>query len=163
MKADDRPENISLMMRNMFMYLMENGYKPVYEDGYIRVEVDGNMSVLEYEDRVLTLRTFFTIDEEGYEMFLEASNLAMFKSFMVKPVVMADMKSIMFSCETFCMTIGDFRRFFPMMTEFTAKGFEVHRSEMRSLIQATEMLSGKVPATDERVIETGTSRGKPLS
>jgi hypothetical protein len=76
---------------------------------------------------------------------------------------MADMKSIMFSCETFCTTFGDFRRVFPMMIEFTAKGFEVHRNEMRSLLEAAEMLRSKAPATDEHVIGAGTSRGKPLS
>lgn len=153
----------SLTTRNIFAYMMENGYRPTFEDGYILFDIDDNTSVLEYENGVLTLRTFFTIDKEGYEMFLEASNYAMIKSYMIKPVIMEDMKSIMFSCETFCQTMGDFKRFFPLMIEYLRKGMSVHKDQMRELLKAVEMLSYKKPATDEQIVETGISRGKLLS
>ena len=153
----------SLTMRKIFACMMENGFCPTFEDGYILFDVDDNTSVLEYENGVLTLRTFFTIDKEGYEMFLEASNFAMIKSFMIKPVIMEDMNSIMFSCETFCQTVGDFKRFFPLMIEYLRKGMSVHKDQMRELLKAVEMLSYKKPATDEQVVETGISRGKLLS
>ena len=76
---------------------------------------------------------------------------------------MEDMKSIMFSCETFCQTMGDFKRFFPLMLEYMRKGMSVHKGEMKELLKAVEMLSYKKPATDEQVVETGISRGKLLS
>lgn len=153
----------SLTMRKIFACMMENGCCPTFEDGYILFDVDDNTSVLEYENGVLTLRTFFTIDKEGYEMFLEASNYAMIKSYMIKPVIMEDMKSIMFSCETFCQTVGDFKRYFPLMIEYLRKGMSVHKDQMRELLKAVEMLSYKKPATDEQIVETGIARGKLLS
>ena len=159
MKED---QNHSLTMRKIFAYLMENGYEPSYEDGYILIEIEENTSVLEYEDGMLSLRTFFSIDEDGYDMFLEASNLAMIKSFMIRPVVMEDMKSIMFSCETFCDSMNEFKRFLPRLIGFSKKGLEIHKNEMRELIRAAEMLSAKMPASDE-IIETGRTRGKILS
>lgn len=153
----------SLTMRRIFTYMMENGYLPTFEDDYILFDINDNTSVLDYEDGVLTLRTFYTIDKEGYEIFLEASNYAMLKSSMIKPVIMEDMKSIMFSCETFCDNMGDFRRFFPRMVDYTEKGLEVHKNEMRELIKATEMMTRKIPAIDDQVVETGMSRSKLLS
>lgn len=150
-------------MRKIFTHMMENGYSPQYEDGYILFDIEDNMSVLEYENGILTIRTFFTIDEEGYDMFLEASNFAMIKSFMIKPVIMEDMKSIMFSSETLCETLNDFKRFLPRLIEFSKKGLQIHKNEMRELLKATEILNQKMPANDDRVIETGKSRGKLLS
>ena len=153
----------SLLMRKIFTYMMENGYAPAYESGCILFDVNDNTSILEYENGILTLRTFFTIDEDGYDIFLEASNSAMVKSYMVKPVIMEDMKSIMFSCETFCSGLQDFKRFFPKMIEYSVKGLQVHKNEMRMLLEATDMLGQQMPAIDEQVIETGMTRGKLLS
>lgn len=150
-------------MRKIFTYMMENGYEPEYEDNYILFEVEENTSVLEYENGILSLRTFFTIDDDGYEMFLEASNFAMIKSFMIKPVILEDMKSIMFSCETLCDGMNDFKRFLPRMIEFSIKGLEIHKCQVRELLKATEILSQKMPASEETFIETGTSRSKLLS
>lgn len=158
----DRPKKPSLTMRHIFTYMMENAYHPTFEDNYILFEVNDNTSVLEYEGSVLTVRTFFTIDEDGYDLFLEASNNAMIKSFMIKPVVMQDMKSIMFSCETICETLGDFKRFFPKMLEYSIKGLEIHKTEMRELLKATEYIGRKKPAIDDAV-EAGSPRGKLLS
>lgn len=142
----------SLTMRKIFTYMIENGYFPTFEDDYLLFEIKDSAYVLEYEDGVLTLRTFFSIDKEGYEMFLEASNSAMLKSFMVKPVVLEDMTGIMFSCETFCDSLCDFKRFFPKMVEYLVIGLDVHKNEMR-----------KIPATDDMFTEAGISRGKLLS
>ena len=153
----------SLLIRKIFTYMMENGYAPAYESGCILFDINDNTSILEYENGILTLRTFFTIDEDGYDIFLEASNSAMVKSYMVKPVIMEDMKSIMFSCETFCSSLQDFKRFFPKMIEYSVKGLQVHKNEMRMLLEATDMLGQQMPAIDEQVIETGMARGKLLS
>ena len=163
METDDKKKEPSLDMRKIFTYLMENGYEPHYEDDFILFDIEDNTSVLEFEDGILSLRTFFTIDEEGYDMFLEASNFAMIKSIMMRPVIMEDMKSIMFSCETICDTFGDFKRFLPRLIEFSKKGLEIHKSQMRELMRATEMLSKTMPATEDKVLETGKTRGKLLS
>lgn len=128
----------SLTMRKIFVHMMENGYFPTFEDNCILFDISGNTHVLEYDNGVLTLRTFFSIDREGYEIFLEASNSAMLKSLMVKPVVMDDTKSIMFSCETFCDNIADFKRFFPRMLEYAGKGLNIHKNEMRNLLKSIE-------------------------
>lgn len=159
MKED---QNHSLTMRKIFAYLMENGYEPSYEDGYILFEIDDDTSVLEYDNGILSVRTFFSIDEEGYDMFMEASNLTMIKSLMIRPVIMEDMKSIMFSCETLCESMSEFRRYLPRLIEFSRKGLAAHKDEMKKLIRATEMLMTKMPASDE-IIETGKTRGKILS
>jgi hypothetical protein len=161
MKAENKQNN-SLTMRKIFTHMIESGYNPRYEDGYILFDIEDNMSVLEYENGVLTIRTFFTIDEDGYDMFLEASNFAMIKSFMIKPVIMEDMKSIMFSSETLCENLNDFKRFLPRLIEFSKTGLQIHKNEMRELLKATDILSQKMPAED-RIIETGKSRGKLLS
>lgn len=159
MKED---QNHSLTMRKIFAYLMENGYEPSYEDGYILFEIDDDTSVLEYDNGILSVRTFFSIDEEGYDMFMEASNLTMIKSLMIRPVIMEDMKSIMFSCETLCESMSEFRRYLPRLIEFSRKGLAAHKNEMKQLIRATEMLMTKKPASDD-IIETGKTRGKILS
>ena len=159
MKED---QNHSLTMRKIFAYLMENGYEPSYEDGYILFEIDDDTSVLEYDNGILSVRTFFSIDEEGYDMFMEASNLTMIKSLMIRPVIMEDMKSIMFSCETLCESMSEFRRYLPRLIEFSRKGLAAHKNEMKQLIRATEMLMTKKPASDD-IIETGKPRGKILS
>ena len=152
----------SLTMKKIFTYMMESGYEPRYEDGYILFEIEDNTSVLEYEDGILSVRTFFTIDEDGYDMFLEASNFAMIKSLMIKPVVMEDMKSIMFSSETLCDSMSEFRRFLPRLIEFSKKGLEIHKNEMMELMKATEMPGTKMPVSDD-FIETGKNRGKIVS
>ena len=152
-----------LSMRNIFKHLIENGYDPVFEDDYITFNLDDNTSVLELNDNILTIRTFFTIEEDEYDIFLEASNYAMLKSNMMKPVIMEDMKSIMFSCETLCENLNDFKRFFPRLVTFSKKGLETHKNEMRELIQATSILKNKMPANEDTLFETGTSRGKLLS
>ena len=150
-------------MRKIFTYMMENGYNPTFEDNYILFEIDDNTSVLELDDGILSVRTFFTIDEDGYDMFLEASNLAMIKSLVIRPVIMEDMRSIMFSCETICDNINDFKRFLPKLIEFSKRGLEIHRHEMKELIDATEILDKTKPAIEDMNFEAGKSVSKLLS
>ena len=61
-----------LTFRRIFRYLMEERYYPQYEKTHILFELDGNMAVLEYEEGILSVRLFFSIDEEEYDNFLEA-------------------------------------------------------------------------------------------
>ena len=152
-----------LMIRNIFKYMMENGYSPVFEDDYITFTADDNKSVLDFTDNILIIRTFFTIEEDEYDLFLEASNGAMLKSNMLKPVIMEDMTSIMFSCETFCENMSDFKRFFPRLVTFARDGLQIHKNEMRELLQETDALGKKMPASEEAFFETGKSRSKLLS
>ena len=49
------------------------------------------------------------------------------------------------------------------MIEYSVKGLQVHKNEMRMLLDATDMLGQQMPAIDEQVIETGMTRGKLLS
>ena len=76
---------------------------------------------------------------------------------------MEDMKSIMFSCETICDNMNDFKRFFPKLIEFSKKGLEIHKHEMKELIQATEILNKTKPATEDMIFEAGKSVSKLLS
>lgn len=159
MKEDQKH---SLIVRQIFAYLMENGYKPSYENDLILFDIDDDTSVLEYEDGILSVRTFFSIDEDGYEMFLEASNRTMIRSSMIRPVILEDIKGIMFSCETLCGSMNDFKRFLPRLIELSRQGLATHKNEMRELIRATEMPMAKKPASDD-IIETGKARNKILS
>ena len=152
-----------LSMRNIFKYMMENGYEPAYEDGNITFNLDENVSVLEWSEDILSVRTFFTIEEEEYDMFLEASNNSMLRSSMMRPAIMDDMQSIMFSCETLCENMNDFKRFFPRLVILSKKGLQTHKDEMKELLKATELMSKKMPASEEPFFETGKSRSKLLS
>lgn len=164
MNTYDNKKGPSLAMRNIFKYMMENGYEPTFEDNYILFNIEDNTSVLEYDNELLTVRTFFTIEDDEYDMFLEASNMAMLKTFMMKPVIMEDMRSIMFSCETICQNLNDFKRFLPKLVEYTKQGLSTHKNEMRELLKATEMLKNKnIPAIEDQIIETGKTRNKLLS
>lgn len=153
-----------LAMRNIFRHMMENGYDPVYQDSYIMFDMDDNTSVLEYDGEILSIRTFFTIDEEEYDMFLEASNYAMINTKMIKPVIMENMTNIMFSCETLCDNMADVKRFLPKMVKLSKEGLKAHKNEMRELLQTTNIMSQKMPASEDSFFETGRSpRGKLLS
>lgn len=150
-------------MRKIFAYLMENGYRPALEDSCMLLQANDNSFVLEHHDNTLTLRTFYAIEKDEYDLFLEASNMSMLDSFMIKPVIMDEGESLMFSCETFCVTFSDFRRFFPMMMEYMGKGIDAHKHYMNELLGMTELLGGKMPVSNEQVIRTGTMGSKLLS
>ena len=92
------------------------------------------------------MRLFFGIEEDSYSLFLEASNSTMQKAFAVKPVVLDDMKNLMFSCEMLCGTVREFRKFFPRSLELLRRALKLHRTEMKKLILAEELHSNKTCA-----------------
>ena len=76
-----------LCMMDIFRCMMEDGYYPSFEENHIQFDLDGNTAVVTYDEDILAVRVFFSIDEEEYGMFLEASNLTMLETYAVKPAV----------------------------------------------------------------------------
>lgn len=138
-----------LSMRSMFRCMMEEGYYPTFEQTHIQFGLDDNIAVVEYEEGVLSVRLFFSIEEEAYELFLEASNMMMVETFAVKPVILEDMKNIMFSCEMRCDNLRDFRKCLPWAIDKLREGLSVHKTTMKKLIFASELVSKTTPATDD--------------
>ncbi len=128
----------TLTMRTLFRYMMEEGYYPQYEKTHILFGIDDNTGVVQYQEDILTIRLFFTIDEEAYNLFLEASNATMVETFAVKPVILEDQLNIMFSCEIICDNLRDLRRFFPRGIERLREALEVHKTEMKKAISARD-------------------------
>ena len=143
-----------LSMRSMFRCMMEEGYYPSFEQTHIQFNLDDNIAVLEYEEGVLSVRLFFSIEEEAYEIFLEASNMMMIGTFAVKPVILEDMKNIMFSCEMRCDNLREFRKCLPWAIDKLREALKVHKGEMKKLILASELVSKTIPATDDLVAGT---------
>lgn len=139
----------SLNMRVIFRCMMEEGYYPSYEKTHILFNVEDNVAVLEYEEDILSLRIFFSIDEDAYDLFLEASNAAMFESYIVKPVIMDNMENIMFSCEMICGTLREFRKLLPRGIRYLKEAIAVHKSQMKRLIQAEKISSVTISASEE--------------
>ena len=153
----------SLTMLKIFRFMMENGYAPEFKENYILFSIDDNMAVLEYEEGILSVRIFFTIEKDEYDTFLEVSNRAMIQSFMIRAVILDDSSCIMFSCETICENLHDFRRFLPRMVELSKEGLKIHKAEMKDMIATEELLKRTMPAADERIVATGKSSNKLLS
>lgn len=152
----------NLDMRSIFRCMMEDGYHPTYEKTHILFETGDNTAVLEYEEGVLAIRIFFSIDEEAYDLFLEASNATMMDTFMVKPAILDDMKNIMFSCEIPCDTAKEFRKFFPRCVERLTEALMMHKAEMKRLILAENVSSATISAAEDTYI-MATKGLKPLS
>lgn len=152
----------SLTMRSIFRCMMEDGYYPVSEQTHIQFGLDDNIAVVEYEEGILAVRLFFSIEEEACDLFMEASNSMMMCSHSVKAVVLDDMKNIMFSCEIPCDNVREFRKFFPRCVEMLQEGLKVHKSEMRRVILADQVASRVFPAGDDSPVITG-SRPKIVS
>ena len=148
----------ALTLRKIFRYLMEKGYYPVYEKTHITYDIDGNVGVLEFEEDILSIRLFFVIDEDEYDRFLEASNSCMLRSFIVKPVVLDDSKTLMFCCECICYTYRDFDRFFPKMMALLRQCIKVHKEEMKQLLITDEIVKATLPASEDGFIEAGSAR-----
>ena len=121
--------------------MMEGGYYPKYEDTHILFDLEDNVAVVEYEEGILSIRIFFSIDEDAYGMFLQASNAAMLKSFIVKPAVMDNMRNIMFSCELICGNVREFRKFFPLGIQYLNEALAMHKIEMRKLMLSETVVS----------------------
>ena len=163
MKSDtEKKSGRSLNMTGIFRCMMEDGYYPIYEKTHIVFGLDDNLAVVEYEEGVLSVRLFFSIDAETYPLFLEAANETMLKAFIVKPVVLDDMKNLMFSCETLCDTVREFRKFFPRCIERLTETLMMHKAEMKRLILAENVSSATISAAEDTFIMS--SKGlKPLS
>lgn len=154
-KKTDKKPGRSLNMTSIFRCMMEGGYYPVYEKTHIVFGLDDNLAIVEYEEGILSVRLFFSIEEDTYPMFLEAANETMMKAFMVKPVVLDDMKNLMFSCETLCDTVREFRKFFPRSIDLLREALQQHRTEMKRILLAQETASKTLPATDDWTSMTG--------
>ena len=139
----------SLNMRVIFRCMMEDGYYPTFEKTHILFNIDDNVAVVEYEEGILSIRIFFSIDEDDYDLFLEASNATMLKTFLVKPVVMDNMKNIMFSCEMMCSTIREFKKTFPRGIGYLKEAIVMHKSEMKKLILAHQISTATISANDD--------------
>ena len=152
MKKDEpRKTGRSMCMRSIFRCMMEGGYYPVLEETHIVFALDGNLAIVEYEEGVLSVRLFFSIEKEHYPRFLKAGNRTMLKAFIVKPVVLNDHKNLMFSCEVFCDNVREFRKFFPRSIDMIREALHLHRLEMT------------VPATDDFSSMTGTAKNHKIT
>ncbi len=151
----------SLNLRSIFRVMMEEGYYPKYEKTHILFEFDDNIGVVQYQEGILSIRVFFTIDEEAYHLFLEGSNSTMIETFAVKPAITDDMRNIMFSCEIMCDTVRDMRRFFPRGVERIREALVVHKAEMKKAIMNDSLTSGTIATGDSFGISLKTA--KPLS
>ena len=146
----------------MFKAMMEGGYYPYYNKTHIMFSHDDNPVIVEQANGILCLRMFFTIEEEAYDLFLEASNQTMLDTYIVKPVLMNDMKTIMFSCETFCYNIREFRKFLPHCIHLIDESIAAHKKEMKKLVLAEEALSKTIPASDEWSSLAGTLKSQKI-
>lgn len=124
----------SLNMRSIFRCMMEGGYYPEFVNTHILFNIDDDVAVVEYEEDILSIRIFFSIDEEAYGLFLEATNSAMLKSFIVKPIVMDNMQKLMFSCEMVCGNVREFRHCFPRGIHYLKEAIAMHKFEMKRLL-----------------------------
>lgn len=149
-------------MRSMFRAMMEEGYYPYFNKTHIMFNHDDNMVIVEHANGILCLRLFFSIEEEAYDLFLEASNQTMLNTFVTKPVLMDDMKTIMFSCETFCDNIREFRKLFPRCIHLIDESIAAHRKEMKKLVLAEETVSKTIPASDEWSSLAGTLKSQKI-
>ena len=151
-KQIDSQTGRSLDMVRIFRCMMEGDYNPIYETTHIVFGLDDNLAIVEYEDGVLSVRLFFSIEEDMYPLFLEASNRTMISTFSVKPVVLDDMKNLMFCCETLCDNVREFRKFFPRSIDLIREALNRHRAEMKKTI----------PAKDEYQSSAGTVKSNKV-
>lgn len=149
-------------IRAIFRYMMEEGYYPRYEKTYILFDIEDNTAIVEYEEDIISIRIFFSIDEDAYDLFLEASNAAMLESFMVKPAILDDMKNIMFSYEMCCDTVRDLKKFFPRGIRRLKEAMKLHKAEMKKLIIAENVSSATITAAEDTFI-SASKAVKPLS
>ena len=151
-----------LNMRSIFRCMMEDGYYPTFEKTHILFSIDENTAVVEYEEGVISIRIFYSIQEEIYDYFLEVSNVTMAETFIVKPVILDDRKNIMFSFEMLCGTIREFRKYFPLGIERLTETIKKHKDEMKRLIVTKKVSPATISAAEDTFITS--SKGlKPLS
>ena len=155
MKPESTKRSCSLTLKNIFRHMMENGYNPSFEHTHIQFELGDDTAVVEYNEGLMSVRLFFSIDEDEYDLFLEASNMAMLKSSAVKIAVLDNMTDLMFSCEFLCENIRDFKRFLPQSVDRLKDALNTHKDEMRRLIIASGVASATIPATDSSMAGIG--------
>lgn len=131
--------------------MMEDGYYPVFEKTHIQFGMDEHIAIVEYDEGIVSVRLFFSIDEEAYDFLMEAPNLTMLDTYAVKSAILDDMTNIMFSCEIMCDNLREFKKFFPRAVDRLIKALATHKSEMKKLILANEVVSRTIPATEESV------------
>lgn len=151
-----------MKMQDIFRCMMEEGYYPVYEKSHIVFGIDDNLCVVEYEEGILSIRLFFSINEDDFEFFLEAANGTMLQAYMVKPTVLDDMQNLMFSCEIMCDTVREFRKFFPRGIEMLKEAIRIHRKEMKKILYSNSFLTKRVPATEDIASVAGTEKSRKV-
>ena len=139
---------------------MEEGYYPVFEQTHIQFGIGDNIAIVEQDEDLVCLRLFFSIEEDEYDLFLEASNMTMSDTYVVKPVILDDMSKLMFSCEFMCDNMRDFRRFFPRALSRLKEAVKTHKSEMKKLILASEVAAATLPATEETIAGSDIKRNR---
>ncbi len=154
---------MKLSMRSIFRCMMESGYYPALEQTHIIFTMEDNLGVVEYENGILSIRVFFSIDKDSCGLFLEASNSSMQESYAVKAVVLDDMTNIMFSCEFPCDTEREFKKFFPRGIEMLNTAIEIHKEEMKRLILAESIASRNFAVLDDTFDPTSAPVRKILS
>ena len=152
----------TLTMQSMFRAMMEEGYRPYFNKTHIMFNHDDNTTIVEHREGILSVRLFFTIEEEAYDLFLEASNQTMLDTYIVKPALLDDMKTIMFSCETFCDNLREFRKLFPRCIDMIDESIATHKKEMKKLVLAEETVSKTIPASDDWSSLAGTSKSQKI-
>lgn len=163
-KSNINPQKMrtKLNMRSIFRCMMEDGYYPTFEKTHILFSIDGNTAVVEYEEGVISIRIFYSIQEDIYDYFLEVSNITMAETFIVKPVILDDRKNIMFSFEMICGTIREFRKYFPLGIERLTETIQMHKNEMKRFMLTKKMSPATISAAEDTFI-TSSKGMKPLS
>ena len=157
--GNEKKRRNGLDMRGIFKCMMEGGFYPSYEISHIFFEFEENTAVVEYEEGVLSVRIFFSIEPDTYDIFKEVSNTSMSMSLGVKAIVVDDRKNLMFSCEFLCDTEREFRKFFTRGLSLLKEAVETHKSQMRKLILGDRMVStANIPAADELSSMAGISK-----
>lgn len=154
---------MKLSLRSIFRCMMEDGYCPEYEKQYITFCIDDNIGVVGYEEGILFIRIVFSIDKESYEIFLEASNIAMQRSYGVKAVTFEESGNIMFSCEFPCNTESVFRKSMARGVELLREAIKVHKEEMKRILLADSIASHIFPAQEDISDISRTRPGKIFS
>ena len=76
MKTDTPKKRSQLTLRSMFMHMMENGYEPEFEDSHIQFGIGEDTAVIEHREGILSVRLFYSIDEEEMKKLIFASGVA---------------------------------------------------------------------------------------
>lgn len=126
----------SLDMRRIFRYMMEEGYYPTFEENHILFDFEDNLGIVEYEDGILFIRIFFSTEDNDTSIFLESSNATMITTCIVKPVLLDEFQSLLFSCEIMCDTLRELRKFFPQGLLLLTDAINEHKRQTKQLMLA---------------------------